>query len=197
MEIEPSSAAMLALFEREDETLSTLIGEYRSGRHPVAPWKVVPASRLERIWTDAMREGFVRDEKGLHRIEAVFVENVLRLAVNSRVAGHTEAEQYAGLDEYLEPEEYEAFVEWAIETDHGWRISDYGLGPLMKLAALATETDDPIEKLSVLDLMLNVVHQRSDLASWFVEGGTRTLSGLSEDVRPSERGPGAATGPLP
>lgn len=186
MELKASPDAYLTLIERESDTLSAMISEYRSGKHPHAPWKIVPFARLERIWNDAAREGFVRDEKGLAKIEEVFVENVVRLAVNCRISGHTEASPHDGLDEYLEPDEYEAFVEWAIETDRGWRISDYGMGPLFDLAALVTETADPVAKLAVLDRMLNVAHQRSDLASWFVEGGSKALSYLSEGVRPAE-----------
>ena len=42
----------------------------------------------------------------------------------------------------------------------------------------------PEEKLLLIDRMLNVVHQRSDIAEWFVEGGSRALAQLSSS--PSE-----------
>ena len=58
-------------------------------------------------------------------------------------------------------------------------ISDYGLQPLMSLAFQLKKQTKHEEKLVTIDKMLNVVHQRSDIASWFVEGGSRALSQLS------------------
>ena len=58
-------------------------------------------------------------------------------------------------------------------------ISDYGLNPLLTLLSKLMYTTKPEEKVVVIDKMLNVIHQRSDIASWFVEGGSRALSALS------------------
>jgi len=182
-----SNTAYYTLFEREQDTLDDMLREYRSGQHPRMPWKVVPAARLMRIWKDAARDGFVRDVKGLDRISETFIDNVCRIAVNTEISGHSQVTQDEALSEHLEPEEQEAFVEWAIETaEGGWRITDYGLERLRDLAAQLIEAETPERKLVALDMMLNVAHQRSDLASWFVEGGSRTLSELSGEERPSE-----------
>lgn len=184
MRLNPSSEAMLNLFERQAEMLDRMVHDYRSGQHQSLPWKIVPASNLARIWKAAAGEGIVRDTKGLERIEAIMVENVLKLAVNTEISGHSECYPAEALADHFEESEVEGFVDWAIETPGGWRISDYALRDLLPLAALATETDDPMLKLAVLDRMLNVCHQRSDLAGWFVEGGSMTLSHLSTDDRP-------------
>lgn len=186
MRIEPSSDAMIELLGREQEMLEQVVHEWRSSETPIAPWTVVPAGRLIRIWKDAAELGFVRDESGLERIAERVVENVLRISVNNLISGHQVAAPADALEELVEASDQEAFVDWAIHTETGgWRISDYGIGPLFKLAALLTETHDPMQKLAVVDRMLNVVHPRSDLASWFVEGGWRTLTELSDDERPS------------
>lgn len=184
----PSERAMIDLFEMQSAKLSEMVSEYYSGKHAALPWKVVPAARLARIWKDAAREGFVRDVKGLERIEATFVENVVKLMVTTEISGHSTVSPEDVLEEHFAPEEIEAFVEWAIETPTGaWRISDYGLDPLVRLAALASDTADPSEKLVILDMMLNVIHQRSDLASWLVEGGRTTLWQLfKEGERPTD-----------
>lgn len=58
-------------------------------------------------------------------------------------------------------------------------MSDYGLEPLLNHMSKLISTADSSEKLYTIDKMLNVVHQRSDLAAWFVEGGSRALSALS------------------
>lgn len=184
MRLEPSSDAMIDLFERQGEMLDRMASDFRSGKHPALPWKVVPEKDLTRIWKAAAADGMVRDSKGLGRIEALMVENVLKLAVNNEISGHAESYPAEALADHFQEDEVEAFVEWAIETPAGWRISDYGMRDLFRLAALATETDDPMQKLAVLDRMLNVCHQRSDLAGWFVEGGSRMLSHLSDGERP-------------
>ena len=58
-------------------------------------------------------------------------------------------------------------------------ISDYGLKPLVSLSYELSRTQEPEQQVTVIDKMLNVVHQRSDMAAWFVQGGSRALSQLS------------------
>ena len=58
-------------------------------------------------------------------------------------------------------------------------ISDYGLKPLTDYMSYLIKTGDTSEKLYTIDKMLNIVHQRSDLSSWFVEGGKSSLNKLS------------------
>jgi hypothetical protein len=65
------------------------------------------------------------------------------------------------------------------EGEKGGFISDYGLEPLMTLMAQLRKETKPEDKLVTIDKMLNVVHQRSDIAKWFVEGGSRALAQLS------------------
>jgi hypothetical protein len=68
---------------------------------------------------------------------------------------------------------------WDKESEMGGFISDYGLNPLVTLAGELRRQTKPEDKLVTIDKMLNVVHQRSDIANWFVEGGSRALSQLS------------------
>ena len=65
------------------------------------------------------------------------------------------------------------------------RISDYGLSPLIKLVGELRSTNNDSTKVVIIDKMLNVIHQRSDMASWFVRGGSKALSDLSSS--PSEK----------
>lgn len=58
-------------------------------------------------------------------------------------------------------------------------LSDYGLKPLVSLSYELSTTIEPEKKVVVIDKMLNVVHQRSDMAAWFVQGGSQALSQLS------------------
>jgi hypothetical protein len=65
------------------------------------------------------------------------------------------------------------------EGKMGGFISDYGLRPLEELLVQLLRAGTPEEKLLLIDRMLNVVHQRSDIADWFVEGGSHALAQLS------------------
>ena len=79
------------------------------------------------------------------------------------------------------------FYEYYMDDPKGEKggfISDYGLEPLEKLLGQLLRANTPEEKLLIIDQMLNVVHWRSDIAQWFVEGGSQSLSKLS--ASPSE-----------
>lgn len=185
---EASHEATTDLIHAEAEMLETMISEYKSGRWPdAAPWRVVPAERLKRIWQDTAQLGFVRDEKGLLSIRDRFIENFLRLGVNTAISGHATYTYEDELGERFDDSEVEAFVEWAIRCDTGWRLSDVAIGQLFPICAALSEASDPGDLLMLCDIVLNCVHQRSDLSSWFVSGGSRTLSELADGVRPSER----------
>ena len=64
------------------------------------------------------------------------------------------------------------------KSGHGY-MSDYGLKPLETLVIRLYDTDEPKDKLVLIDKVLNVVHQRSDIAAWFIEGGQSSLNQLS------------------
>lgn len=178
---QPSEHARQEFYGAQTETLDGLVSLYNSNQYSRAPWKVAPARTLVRIWETSHKDGFVRDTKGLDKIAEIFYTNIVRLYVNTYIAEHTEASPDEELSEYFETdEEKEAFVDWAIETEKGWRISDYGFPRLSNLACLLLDCDNSEDKLLVCDAILNVAHQRSDLSSWFVEGGQVTLSMLSE-----------------
>jgi hypothetical protein len=61
----------------------------------------------------------------------------------------------------------------------GGYITDYGLKPLRELVVQLYRENDPKKKLMLIDRVLNVTHQTSDLAAWFIQGGTNSLDDLS------------------
>ncbi len=65
------------------------------------------------------------------------------------------------------------------KNEKGGFISDFGLDPLMSYVGELRRETKPEDKLVTIDKMLNVVHFRSDIAKWFVEGGSHALSQLS------------------
>jgi len=65
-------------------------------------------------------------------------------------------------------------------------LSDFGLPAIMTQTAKLYGEQNPEKKVPLIDSILNVVHQRSDLASWFVQGGSSALSNLSGYEIPDE-----------
>ena len=72
-------------------------------------------------------------------------------------------------------------------------ISDYGLPAIMAQASKLYMEDNPEKKVVLIDSILNIVHQRSDMASWFVQGGSNALSNLSGYEVPDEEAGGYYT----
>ncbi len=60
-----------------------------------------------------------------------------------------------------------------------WVLSDYGLEPLFKLGEEILSQDDPNEIIVTINKILDVSHQRSDLAELFIEGGSKSLDYIS------------------
>jgi len=146
-------------------------------------WELVPAGRLIKIWNDWAKTGHVRDEKGLDDIAWLITKNIYKLQINTFFTGHETGNPRAYAQDMLDaqlPEDYWEQVPSFFDDEKGnWRISDYAMKPLWGLADQLEKAQSPEQKLQIIDKILNVVHQRSDLASWFVEGGSRTLSRLS------------------
>ncbi len=149
-------------------------------------WRLIPAGRLKKIWADHARMGFVRDVKGIEMIQDIIVENVKKVHANTILMGHTSEDPEDLLKDnemtINETDEHD-YGNWATDDETGaWRISDYALEKLINGSLELVYAKTPEEKLQKIDWILNVVHQRSDIAAWFVEGGTNTLDELSNQV---------------
>jgi hypothetical protein len=146
------------------------------------PWRLIPLPRVKKIWADYMRMGFVRDVKGIELIEAIIIENVRKIHANTILMGHITHNPEEYLQDYdmtmNETDEHD-YGDWATDDNGSWRISDYALDNLVNGTLELMHVKTPEEKLQKIDFILNVVHQRSDIASWFVQGGIAGLDELS------------------
>ena len=81
---------MYDLFYERDEIMRETIHLFMKAKIGVTrqPWSVVPFHRLKKIWEDAAKNGFVRDEKGLNMIQTKMLTNLLKLDVNTELMGH-------------------------------------------------------------------------------------------------------------
>jgi hypothetical protein len=85
------------------------------------------------------------------------------------------------LIEALKERFYDYFMEGKYSGNQAY-ISDYALKPIMQLVRQLNTTKNLEDKLVYADRILNIVHQRSDIASWYVQGGKDSLSKLSGTV---------------
>lgn len=170
----------------EENVLNNFLNNKSKPQH----WDVIPAARLTKIWNDFIKYGFVRDERGIDDIAHIMIENTQKLYVNTVMMAHTMIEPKEHLrDQYdieWNHELQEHFARHVQDHNEQWRISDYALSPLINDCIKLSVTQDSVQKLLIIDHMLNIIHARSDLAALFVEGGAKTLSRLSESPTDKE-----------
>jgi len=180
-------------YESVEETITDVIYEFKNKKptQKYQYWNVINFSRLYKIWNDFVKMGVVRDEKGIDMIESIILRNISKLHANTILLGHSHinsddywSDAYDNWDDMSEEEQEKIkddYADYAIDPKSGhWRISDYAVDKLFALASKLIRQNDYTQKLYIIDRILNIVHQRSDLASWFVEGGRRSLSKLSD-----------------
>jgi 2'-5' RNA ligase len=190
---DPLESSYYDLGERRDKQLYQLAMELKaSGGKGHVSWPVVPAARLKRIWLDYGKTkaravsmgdnsgGIVRDEKGMDRIADQVMDLIARLQASTEMMGHTQLDVRPELNDMFEleftDEEWDQWMSDYFTNEFGsWMLSDYGLPRLVAIYPRIYNATTAEEKLEAVDAALNVVHQRSDLASMFVEGGSKTL----------------------
>lgn len=155
---------------------------HKSSKKWLVPWNLIPAARLIKIWNDYAKLGFVRDEKGMDSIAQQMIKNVARLDVTNSISGHDmidmreEAEEMYGYK--FTDRQWNKFIDGMEDEKGNWRVSDYGLPQLSNLAFKLGMAQTAEQQLIIVDQMLNITHQRGDLAAQFIEGGEKTLNQL-------------------
>jgi hypothetical protein len=166
-------------FHRRDEQLIDLADLLKrsKGRGRV-PWKTVPASLLKRVWFQFGKYKRI-NINDLDKISDQILTNIARLQASTEMMGHTSHDVRPELEdlgfEFTDKQWDEWMSNYFTDKHGGWMLSDYGLTPLKEIYSQIFNADTPEEKLYAIDKALNVIHQRNDLSSMFVEGGRKTL----------------------
>lgn len=164
------------IYDVESDVFNNFIN---SKKGDTQKWKVVPLNRMKKIWDDFSKRGVVHDERGLDNILDQIGYNILQLRVNTVLSGHTAEDPQEKFEEYgLNTEKkQERFYDYITDPKTGQlMITDYGLNKLFPLFFKALKEESYEEKLILIDKMLNVIHQRGDLAAFFIEGGSKSLN---------------------
>ena len=93
--------------------------------------------------------------------------------------GHEEDEDYGAMIDFLDEKH---FFEWFQLPDGSDPWSDFGIVPLEKIIYEYSESMSPEQVLVLVNKALDVVHCRGDLSSIFIQGGSKVLSQISEDI---------------
>jgi len=133
---------------------------------------------LKRVWMQFGKYNKI-NSNDLDKISDQMLTNIARLRASTEMMGHSrigkqDIEDETGY-EFTDEEWNDWMASYFTDLNGDWLLSDYGLPKLEKIypSIFNAKTDE--EKLYAIDKALNVIHQRSDLASMFVEGGSKTL----------------------
>lgn len=85
---------------------------------------------------------------------------------------------FYSMSEYLEKEFNIDDMTPQFSNGH-YVLSDYATEPLMDLAVELDQVESPEEIIVVINKILDVTHQRSDIAEIFIQGGSDTLFDIS------------------
>jgi len=163
--------------ERRDRIMLEVVDAFLKGAKRIY-WPKVKAHLLAKTWLLYGKRGTV-DEEAIEKIADQMIDLVARLTVSTELSGHTSHDARQELEDVYEivltDEQWRKLLDGLEDEQGNWYLSDYGLKPLQALALRLYSASTAEDKLHIIDRMLNVVHQRSDLAGMFVEGGTTTL----------------------
>jgi hypothetical protein len=79
------------------------------------------------------------------------------------------------------------FYDWMMMPDGSDAFSDFGIEPLERILSEYDEELPPEKVLVIVNKALDVYHQRGDMASIFVTGGSRALSKIAEHAKKSKK----------
>ena len=174
--------------ELYDKYLSDIyytVRKLRNGTKKKVPFEPFPAQPLIGLWKGYAQYHQVRNTRLLDELIDSMIRKVILIRIGTEVGGHTPHDPLeiiqSSVDENVTEDVVSRMSDYLVDKHGTWLISDYGLDKMEAIALqLLQRNIAPEQKLLLADQMLNVVHQRSDLAGWFVEGGRVTLDRLSE-----------------
>lgn len=165
------------------------------------PWSVVPAAKVKKLWNDFVRDGYVRDEKGMDKIAERTIQNVIQICVNTDLLTGPVGDINRKIWESIEDKErgfwgdspsgmdiasylsMDGVEDKVYGNSDATRTSDFGIRLSDAYNLISAFTAEG--KLVAVDQLFNKVHQRYDLASVFIEGGRETLDEMAGRVKES------------
>lgn len=157
-------------------------------------WDLIPKEQYHNALKMYMRDGanFKFPESTLISWIELICKNIDVLQQFTSIAGHDPYfpfedfnMAFMGEDEitdYYEAAEVlekEGFYDWAVLPDGSDAISDYGIRPIIEILMELSEFPTKEQMIIAINRCLDVVHQRGDLASAFIQGGAKSCTEIS------------------
>lgn len=165
-------------------------------------FETINPTQYKNALTEYMKYGgFVRfPERIILEWKDLIIENVAKLSALTSIHGHTHHfpfdEFHDVFDNLKIPKKYK--YDWSYVyniLENRYKIddyvpffkngqpvlSDYGLTPLQKLVESLLKEHNPEKIILLIDRVMNVVHMRSDLAELFIDGGSESLTYISNN----------------
>jgi hypothetical protein len=193
-------------WENESSAVSNVFSQFledKKNNINKQKWNLIPFEQYKNALIEFMKYGkFMRfPTKYIYDWEKIIINNTMQLYANTVLSGHDSYFPYNEVLEILGFEEdsdeynklnnnYEemtnyldklGFYDYSIAPDGSDAISDYGLKPIFKLLNELEDAKTPEEKIVLINRILDVIHQRGDMASMFIEGGRNSLDKISNE----------------
>jgi len=184
----------------EDYSVYDLLEEFLSDKDngiETVQFNLIPAAQ----YTNLLRRFMSVPNPQMARIPESIVNewlddiatNTLKIQYITDLAGHSSSfptedcedvfgEDTADWSDYESASEYLdniGFYDWCKLPDGSDAWSDFGLEPIWKIFKECEDDSEGYEKLMIINRVLDVGHCRGDLASAFIEGGSKTCSEIS------------------
>ena len=136
--------------------------------------------------------------KYVYQWMGIIMKNTAILEANTNLVGHSTyfpgedvsefAERIDGITigyDYEQGSEWlyqKGLYDWMVMPDGSDAWSDFGIEPLLEIIKEYDESLPPEKVLVLINRALDVAHCRGDLASIFIQGGSKTLTRISEEI---------------
>jgi hypothetical protein len=170
-------------YTQRESIANEFLDRYAAGEREFRiSWPRIRKAPIKRIWLTFGKIGFLhaRQEALLEGIADRTLTLIARLYACTEICGHTPRCGRESLEDETQDrftdESWEHMLMYSLEDERGnWYLSDFAWPKLEPLYDKLFRAKTPDQQLYLVDQVLNVVHQRSDLASYFIEGGSKTL----------------------
>lgn len=191
----------------EDYDAYYVLSEFFYEKKPKQDWGVlINPSMYERALKEFSRFGRLTNStfpsKYVYQWMGIIMKNTAILRANTDLVGHSMsfpideisdfAERVDGIsieddDSAYEWLEEKGLYDWMTMPDGSDAWSDYGLEPLEKIFIEYNENLPPEKVLVLVNRALDVYHQRGDMASIFIQGGSKALSKIAECAKANNK----------
>lgn len=186
----------------EEYSPSDLLYEFLDDKKngiPQKRWNLIPAEQYHTLlkrYMESPEMARIPASVVNHWFKDIVAPNAITVEYMTEFAGHSGyfpgecigqvlgagENDYIGYDEGWKILDEEGFYDWCKLPDGSDAWSDYGLNPIFALMKKFNENADPAETLILINRILDIGHQRGDLASAFIEGGSKSCDYISNSL---------------